>query len=272
MVLPSSRTSSRLACWARTVAAIATVGLSLGPVTLLVVTSVARQWYWPAVLPPEYSLRAWTDIASPSSGVIPALVTSGGIALAVTALALIVGLPAARALGLNEFRGKRIVAFLLLLPVLTPPLASVMGVHAIFLRFGLTDSLLGVILVHLIPAVPYCALMLSSSFANFDTDWEAQARTLGASRLATWRYVTLPAIAPGVAIAAVFAFLISWSQYLLTLFVGGGHIITLPLLLVAFQRSGDQAIAAALSLVFLAPTLALFAVAARFLKHDPSSV
>jgi putative spermidine/putrescine transport system permease protein len=147
-----------------------------------------------------------------------------------------------------------------------------MGVHAIFLRFGLTDSLLGVILVHLIPAVPYCALMLSSSFANFDTDWEAQARTLGASRLATWRYVTLPAIAPGVAIAAVFAFLISWSQYLLTLFVGGGHIITLPLLLVAFQRSGDQAIAAALSLVFLAPTLALFAVAARFLKHDPSSV
>ena len=192
--------------------------------------------------------------------------------LAVTALALMVGLPAARALGLNEFRGKRTVAFLLLLPVLTPPLASIMGVHAIFLRYGLTDSLVGVVLVHLISTVPYSTLMLSSSFANFDTDWEAQARTLGASPLATWRHVTLPAIAPGSSDCGDVCVLDFLEPISLTLFVGGGHIITLPLLLVAFQRGGDQAIAAALSLVFLAPTLVLFAVAARFLKRDPSSV
>jgi putative spermidine/putrescine transport system permease protein len=173
---------------------------------LLILGSLARHWYWPALFPPEYSLRAWADIALPSSGVISALITSVGVALAVTALALIIGLPAAKALGLKEFRGRRTVFFLLLLPVVTPPLASAMGVHALFLRYGLTDSLLGVVLVHLIPAVPYCTLMLSSSFANFDTDWEAQARTLGASPLATWWHVTLPAIAPGVAIAAVFAF------------------------------------------------------------------
>lgn len=258
------------AFWAKTLAVIATVGLSLGPVTLLVLTSFARHWYWPALLPPEYSFRAWKDIASLSSGITSALATSAGIAMLVTVVAVVIGLPAARALGLNEFRGKRTVIFLLLLPVLTPPLASTMGVHALFLRYGLTDSLVGVMLVHLIPTVPYSVLMLSSTFTNFDTNWEAQARTLGASPLATWWHVTLPAIAPGIAIAAVFAFLISWSQYLITLFVGGGHIVTLPLLLVAFQRSGDQAIAAALSLVFLTPTFVLFATAARFLKPNPS--
>ena len=269
MASSSSGASSHL--WAKRLAAIATLGLSIGPLTLLLLTSLARHWYWPAFLPREYSVQAWTDIASPSSGATSALATSTGIAAVVTVLALMVGLPAGRALGLHEFRGKRTVVFLLLLPVLAPPLASTMGVHAIFLHYGLTDSLVGVALVHLISTVPYCVLMLSSSFANFDTDWEEQARTLGASQLAVWLHVTLPAIAPGVAIAAVFAFLISWSQYLTTLFVGGGHIITLPLLLVAFQRGGDQGIAAALSLLFLTPTFVLFAAAARFLNRDPSS-
>jgi putative spermidine/putrescine transport system permease protein len=55
---------------------------------------------------------------------------------------------------------------------------------------------------------------------------------------------------------------------LITLLVGGGQIITLPLLLVAFQRGGDQAIAAALSLVFLAPTLVVFVLASQFLRTD----
>ena len=269
--LASHKASPESVHWARAVAVIATLGLSFGPISSLALTSLALHWYWPALLPREYSVRAWTDIALPSSGVISAVVTSGAIALAVTVLALMVALPAARVLGLREFRGKGPIVLLLLLPVLAPPLAAVMGIHAIFLRYGLTDSMLGVILAHLIPTVPYCCLMLASSFANFDTDWEAQARTLGASPMATWLNITLPAIGPGVAIAAVFAFLISWSQYLITLFVGGGHIITLPLLLVTFQRNGDQAIAAALSLVFLATPLVLFAVVACFLKRSPAS-
>jgi len=192
--------------------------------------------------------------------------TSAGIALGVTVLALAVSLPAGRALALEEFRGKQLVVFFLLLPVLAPPLASAMGLHALFLRLGLTDSVLGVLLVHLIPAVSYCALMLMGSFADLDTDWEAQARTLGATPREVWWHVTLPAIAPGMAVAASFAFLVSWNQYLVTLFIGGGRIITLPLLLVAFQRGGDAAQTAALSLVFLAPTLLVFAVVARSLK------
>jgi putative spermidine/putrescine transport system permease protein len=160
------------------------------------------------------------------------------------------------------------VLLILLAPVLAPSLASAMGVHSLFLRYGLADSLFGVMLAHLIPTVPYCTMMLTSSLANFDQDWEAQARTLGASPLAVWRSVTLPAIAPGLAVAAVFAFLISWSQYLTTLLIGGGRVVTLPLMLVAFQRGGDEAVTAALSLVFLAPTLVVFATVTRFLKND----
>ena len=70
-----------------------------------------------------------------------------------------------------------------------------------------------------------------------------------------------------LAVAASFAFLISWSQYLTTLLIGGARIVTLPLTLVAFQRGGDEAIAAALSFVYLAPAAAVAFSVARFLKE-----
>jgi putative spermidine/putrescine transport system permease protein len=243
-----------------------TAALAALPLALLAVLSLSRHWYWPQLLPAEWSVRSWRYVISGDGGVGTALLTSAFIAVAVALVAVMVATPAARALALQEFRGKRLVLFVLLMPVLAPPLAAAMGVHAAFLRLGLADTYSGVALVHLIPAVPYATLMLTGSFANFDVQLEAQARTLGASPLKVWTQVTLPMMAPGLAMAAAFAFLISWSQYLLTLIIGGGRVVTLPLLLVGFQRGGDEAVSAALALVFIAPTLALFAWVSRSLK------
>ncbi|MGH9847743.1 MAG: ABC transporter permease [Blastocatellia bacterium] len=238
------------------IGAVVTVsGLAILPLALLAVWSLARAWFWPALLPRQWSLRAWAYVFSPAADVFNALGLSAGIALMVTLLALVAALLAARALALRDFRGKRLLLFALLLPVLAPPLAATMGMHALFLRYGLADTITGVVLAHLVPAVPYATLMLAGSFSRLDPDLEAQARTLGASRVSVWRYVTMPAILPGLAVAAAFAFLISWSQYLTTLFIGGGRVITLPLIVVAFQRGGDEAVTSALSLVFLLPAL-----------------
>jgi putative spermidine/putrescine transport system permease protein len=214
------------------------------------------------VIPAEWTLRAWNYVVSGSGGIGGALLTSSGLALVVAALAVALALPAARVLALHTFRGKRVVLFALLLPMLAPPLAAAMGLHAVFLKAGLADSFTGVVLVHLIPAVPYATLVLTGTFSGFDPDWEAQARTLGASPWSVWTRITLPAIAPGVALAGILAFVVSWSQYVLTLLVGGGRVLTLPLVLVAFQRGGDEAVAAALSIVFVAPVLLLFALTA----------
>ncbi len=253
---------------AEALAVIAVTGLAATPLALLSSRSLAQSWYWPSLAPPAWSLRAWRYVFSPTAEVSPSLAASLSVALIVTLFAMIVALPAARALAWEEFRGKRAVIFALLLPVLTPPLAATMGAHALFLRYGLTDTLTGVALSHLISTVPYATLMLTGSFSRLDPDYEAQARTLGAKTVDVWRRVTFPAIAPGLAVAASFAFLISWSQYLTTLLIGGGRIVTLPLTLVAFQRGGDEAIAAALSLVYLAPTVVVAFSVARFLKES----
>lgn len=243
-------------------------GLALIPVLLLAARSLAQSWRWPALWPPGWSLRAWRYVFSATAEVLPALGASLSLALAVTLLAVLVSLPAARVLAWQEFRGKRAVLFFLLLPVLTPPLTATMGVHSLFLRYGLTDTMIGVALSHLITTVPYATLMLTGSFSRFDPDFEAQARTLGAKTIDVWRHVTFPAIAPGLMVAASFAFLISWSQYLPTLLIGGGRVVTLPLTLVAFQRGGDEAIAAALSLVFLAPAVVVAFTVARVFRES----
>lgn len=237
------------------------------PLAWLLIQSFAQNWRFPLIFPPEFSFRAWSYLLDSSSGVSQALLSSLLIAFIVTFLSLCLAIPAARAIGLYDFRGKSLVLFALLLPILSPAIATAVGGHALFLRYNLTDSWTGVILAHLVPTMPYCILTLTGSFARFDTDFEAQAKNLGASNLQIWRYVILPAIAPGVALAAVFAFLISWSQYLTTLLIGGGKVITLPLILVNFQRSSDEAVTSGLTLIFLVPTIVFLAISTRFWRN-----
>lgn len=238
------------------------------PFAFSAISSVARDWRFPFVLPQNFDSRAWRYLLEADAGVASAVLQSALIAIAAATLAVAVALPAARALALHRFKFKNLVLFGLLLPMLSPSFAVATGSHQILLRANLTDSYAGVILAHLVPAVPYAALLLAGGFARFDADYEAQARVLGANAWNVWRFVTFPAIAPGVAVAWAFAFLISWAQYLPTLFVGGGRIQTLPLVLIGFQRSGDQAITAALTLVFILPALFVFAVVTRFLRSE----
>jgi len=240
---------------------------AIGPLVLLAVWSVSNGWLWPDITPRGYSLRAWEYVFSSASTALPALGTSTGLALTVATASVLLALPAAKTLARHpRFTGRNAIFALLLLPVAAPPLASTLGLHRILLAAGLTDTLAGVALAHLVPALPYATLLLVGSFRRFDPALEALARTLGASPLRVWWSVILPGIAPGLATAFLLAFLVSWGQYLITLVIGGGRVVTLPLELVAFQRGGDDGITAALSLIFVAPCLLAAFVGTRWLR------
>jgi len=180
-------------------------------------------------------------------------------------------MPAGRAIGLYRFRGRRLVQFLLLAPVIVPGLAVTLGIQVFFIRAGLADTALGVVLVQLMPAVPYAAIILGGAFANLDVDYERQARALGASPVKVLLFVTVPLLRPALTAAAVFAFLISWSEYVLTFLVGGGQVTTLPLLLFAAIGASDTTVAAALAVLVVVPPLVLVAAATRLLSGRGSS-
>lgn len=242
------------------------------PMVPLVVWSVSFRWFYPDIIPSEFSGRAWSAVFSPRNDVLGAAWDTTLVALMVTVLSVLIGIPAGRALGLYEFRGKRIVELLVLAPIIVPGLAVALGVHQLFIRYGLANTLIGVALVHLIPTLPYMTLVMSGVFANYDADFELQARSLGAGVFKTQRYVTLPAIFPGVVVGALFTFLISWSQYVLTLLIGGGQVVTLPLLLFNFARSGENAIAGALSVVFVVPGILILLLSSKYLSGDDAAV
>ncbi len=247
------------------------VGLTL--VTLLVALpflplllwAFAGEWRFPDLLPAEWSLRGWGYVLSGGGRTAEAVFNSLAIGAAATATSVAVGVPAGMALGGYEFRLKGVIIFLILLPILVPPLASTMGVHVTFIRLGLADTAFGVFLVHLIPTVPYTAIIMTSVFADMNGEMEEAARTLGASPWQAFRHVTLPQAAPGIAVAALFAFLVSWSQYILTVLIGGGAVVTLPMLFFSAASGGDPAITAVLALVFALPALTALVVALRFL-------
>ena len=236
------------------------------PFVPLVLWSFGLRWFYPAFLPTEFSLRAWSYLASPSSKVVSSLLTSVLLSFTVTILAVLIALPAGRVLGLYQFRGKSLIEFSLLAPLIVPGLAVVMGIQVLFIRYGLADTFLGVVLAHLIPVTPYAVSLLAGVFANFEVDFEAQARMLGASPLETFWKITLPSIFPGIVVSVLFAFLVSWSEYILTLLVGGGRVLTLPLLLFSLVQGGDYALTAATSLVFITPVVVVLIFTSRFLS------
>lgn len=250
----------------RTLAALMLAAWMVLPILPLAVWSVAHGWRFPELWPSEISGKAWAYALSRQAGVVESFALTGFIALATTALAALVGVPAGRALGLYRFRGKGLVTLLLVAPAILPGLAVVFGLHALFLRLGLAGTVTGVIFAHLIPVLPYMTLVMAAVFASFDTGFEDQARSLGASPWQVFRHVTLPAILPGLLTGALFSFLVSWSQYLLTLAIGGGRVQTLPLVLYSFAASGRNDVTGAIGLLYILPGLLILIVSARLVS------
>ncbi len=250
--------------WGRPLLALLIAGLLL-PLVPLLAWAVSGQWRYPGLVPQRLSGRGVRILTDPRSHVLSGVFTSTLISVSVAALACAIGLPAGRAIGVYRFRGRRLVQFLLLAPVIVPGLAVTLGIQVFFIHYGLAASTLGVVLVQLLPTVPYAATVLGAAFANLDLDYERQARALGSGPVRTLVFVTIPLLRPALILAGLFCFLISWNEYVLTLLVGAGQVQTLPLLLFAAIGSSDTTAAAALGVLVVLPPLLLIGLAGRLL-------
>ncbi|MBE0582336.1 MAG: ABC transporter permease subunit, partial [Desulfofustis sp.] len=174
------------------------------PFVPLLLWSISERWFFPALWPQAFGLRAWGYVfGTAGNQILGGLTTSCLLALTTTGISLLVGIPAGRALGLYDFPGKRLVALLLLLPIIVPPLAVAMGLHLWFIRLGLAETFAGVVLIHLTFCVPYAIFVLWGVFGDYNPEIEEQARTLGASAGRVVWSVMLPMILPGVTVAAL---------------------------------------------------------------------
>ena len=246
-------------------AAAVTVAVLL-PFLMLIMWSFSARWFYPDLWPAQWGLRAWRYVfGTAGSQIISGLTRSMQVALVTAVISLLIGLPAGRVLGLYSFRGKDMISVILTLPIIVPPLCVAMGLHLWFLKLGLAETFWGVVLVHLTFCLPYTVFVMWGVFSNYNPDFEDQARSLGATSWSIITRVMLPLTLPGIIVAGLFSFLLSWSQYLSTLIIGGGRVTTLPILLFALMGSGDRPVAAAVSIVFVAPAFLALLLSARYL-------
>ncbi len=232
------------------------------PLLPLVLWASADRWPYPAPLPTDLGTSGWRQAAEQGAG--PALVRSAVLGLVVAALATPAGAMAGRVLALvrdgaagGRARWARPVEVVLLAPVAVPPLAVVLGLDVLALRLGVPGAV-ALVLVLVVAALPYTTFVMRSAYTGYDTGYEDEARTLGASPRQVLARVHLPLAAPALGTAAFLAFLVGWSDYVVTLVVGGGQLVTLPLLVGALSSaSGNDAVVAAASVAAVVPPLAL---------------
>ena len=178
----------------------------------------------------------------------------------------------ARATEIYRIRGRKIISWSSMLPLLVPGTVFAMGIQVLLIRMGLGDTVTGVIIVHLVAALPYCITIMTDITAATGNSLEEQAQVLGAGPTSAFFHVTVPQLLPGILSSASMAYIISYSQYFTTLLAGGGRIKTLALVMVPYIQSGDRDLSSIYAVMFLGSALIVFfifeALIHRLLKTE----
>jgi putative spermidine/putrescine transport system permease protein len=197
----------------------------LAPVVIIVIVSFSGADYL-KFPPPGLSLR-WYQRFFGVPGWRHAIWVSVQVAVLTMVLATVLGLLASLALVRGRFRGKGAVYAFLLSPTIVPTIITAIGLYFFFARIKATGSILAMALGHTVLALPVVVVIIAATLQGFDVRLEQAALSLGAGRLTALRRITLPLIAPGVLSAALFAFLTSFDELLIPLFLSGVEVQTL---------------------------------------------
>ena len=215
--------------------------LALGILALLglVVWSLAWRWLFPQTLPESWSLRAWM---TPGAGWGRALQATVVIGVATTLASL--GLAVAWLEGEDRARMGRAgwAQALIYLPLLVPQIGFLYGLNVLFLHMGISGGMLAVIWAQMLFVFTYVMIALSEPWRALDRQHLRAAAALGASPLRRLVAVKLPMLVQPLMVAGAIGFAVSVAQYLPTLFMGAGRVVTLTTEAVTLASGSDRRI------------------------------
>lgn len=211
------------------------------------------RWFEELFSDNSWGAAAWTSLQVAAGTVV--LATSAGTAAA---------------LGLQKIKPKwRLpLTALIVSPVIIPPVIIGIGSYVLFLRWYLDGTILGLIIAHSVLAMPFVVVTVTATLAKVDPDFERAAASLGANPWTAFRRVTLPMIAPGMVAGALFAFVTSWDEVVVSIFLTDAQTRTLPVLMWTQVRTQLTPTLAAVG-VFLTILSVLALVSMRRLERSP---
>lgn len=210
--------------------------------------------------PPGWSLQ-WYQNYLERPGWVPATFVSIRVAVITTILATTLGTAASLALVRGRFPGKSAINSFIVSPLVVPGIIVAIGIYFFYAQVKLVGSPLGLALAHTALALPFVVTNVTATLHGFDERLEYAAMNLGANRWQTFWRVTLPIIRPGVFAGALFAFITSFDELIVALFVSGTGAVTLPRKMWdSLRQEIDPTIAAVSSVLIAISVLLLFTV------------
>ncbi|RWK44213.1 ABC transporter permease [Mesorhizobium sp.] len=230
------------------------------PVVFIALLSLGSS-RWLAFPPPGWTLK-WYEELFADPAWLEAALTSARIATMAAILAVVIGLLASFALVRGQFRGRNVLRGLLLTPMVLPVVVFAIAIYAFFLRIGLGGTTAGFVIAHTVLALPFAIIPITAALEGFDKSIEDAAIVCGASPFEAKLRVTLPAIKIGIFSAAIFAFLASWDEVVVAIFMASPTLQTLPVKIWGSLRQDLSPVIAAASSLLVLLTLSLMIVTA----------
>jgi putative spermidine/putrescine transport system permease protein len=210
----------------------------------------------------------WYAAALESSTYLRDARNSFDVAIVSMLCALGLALPAAFALVRAEFPGKYVVSAFWMLPLALPHVAIAVGMLRLLQWFVAIPAFWGLVMVHVVLILPFCIAMLRTSVMQLDRTLEQAAASLGASPPMVFLTTILPNLAPGLAVASILAFLISFGEVTVTSFLTTARLQTLPVRIYAEASFSLEPTVHAVSTLLILSTVLLLALVNRFMKLD----
>lgn len=235
----------------------------LGPLVVVIGASISETTF--LAFPPAGFTLKWYDNALANGAFRAAFLTSMVAALGGTALALVVGVPAAYALARHRARLPKGLAVLFVLPILVPEIVTGFSLLRMFAVEFSVPILPALVLGHALLVLPYCVRVVAASLAGFDFSAEEAAISLGCPPLRCFFTIVLPNIRSGVIAAFVLAFITSLNDVSISVFLTGPGVSTLPIQLLTYVEQFFDPTIAAVSVMLMALTVSVMAIVERTL-------
>jgi putative spermidine/putrescine transport system permease protein len=240
----------------------------LGILVSVVVDSLGKSWFGSWL--PEIFTTSWYAAAWERFGMAHVIGVTLLVAFSVIAVSVLVGVPAAYMLARRNFPFKRTISMLFLLPVLMPPITYGIPLATVMYNMGLGRTLLAVILVNLVPSVPFVIMTMTPFIEQINPAIENAARMSGASMRVVFTRILAPLLVPGILAAAVLVLVRTVGMFELTFLVSGPQSDTL---VVAIYRAMTAAgggesrpLISSMAVVYTATMMLILVVALRFIS------
>ena len=210
--------------------------------------------------PPGFSTRWYSSLVGNQMWT-RAAVTSFQVGITAALIAGTLGTVAALGLERGRYPGRGLLNALVMSPLIVPLVVTAVGMYLLFVRLSLTGTFWGLALAHAALGLPFVVISVSASLRTLDRNLELAAQNLGAGPTRTFFRITLPLILPGVTVGSLFAFIWSWDELVVAIFLSSPVTRTLPVVMWGQVRSRiDPTIAVVATLLMIVTVVILLTV------------